>query len=352
MVNTTASDSVISGMITNYYVRTFIERLEANLVYDKWGMQKPIPENEGATIVWNQLLNPAAGYDLTDGDTPAASAVSARVISATLVYKGDLKSITDQVDMTAICPMVEGTIDMLGYGAALTKDRFISQRIGFGSAAALGAANAASVTLPSVRSQGFPVYNAANDSLTWPNATTGIVTALDNTAIGGLSVVPTIAHIRGAVTQLKQLNAVPWEDGNFRGVISNEVSKNIRNDSTWVTWNSFGAKGKALEKGMLGVIEKVLFEESSEAFTCTVVASAWSAAAIVAGGTIYGTLIFGKNAYGVSKLGSKDAKVTVVSGPDKSDPLNQRTLIGYKVAYAAKVINPSAGLIWAYYKSN
>ena len=67
MVTTDASGATISTMIGNYYDHTFLERLEANLVYDKYGVQKPLPENQGDTIVWHALLNPSAGYSLADG---------------------------------------------------------------------------------------------------------------------------------------------------------------------------------------------------------------------------------------------------------------------------------------------
>jgi len=97
------------------------------------------------------------------------------------------------------------------------------------------------------------------------------------------------------------------------------------------------------------VIERVDFEESSNAFQSAVLASAWSTGYTSGGGTIYGTLIFGKGAYGVTKLGAKDAKINVTTGADKTDPLNQYTLIGYKLAMAAQILNPSAGVILATY---
>jgi len=97
------------------------------------------------------------------------------------------------------------------------------------------------------------------------------------------------------------------------------------------------------------VIERVDFEESSNAMTSSVLASAWSTGYHSGGGTVYGTLIFGKGAYGVTKLGAKDAKINVTTGADKTDPLNQYTLIGYKLAMAAKILNPSAGIILANY---
>lgn len=342
MVTTDASGATISTMIGNYYDHTFLERLEANLVYDKYGVQKPLPENQGDTIVWHALLNPSAGYTLADGSIPGASAVSARKVSATISWFADLRSVTDRVVATAVCPVVEETVQAMGYGAALTLDNIVADKVGFGSAASTGIANASSATFPSVFSQGFPVLEGNSNTIFWP--TGGIATSMKN---GFFSTTPVIAHIRRAVTQLKKMNAMPFDDGNYRGIIDPTVSDYIRSDSNFATWMAYTNRA-AMEKGQLGVIEKVLFDESSNAITVAVLASTYSAF-VSGGGLLHGTLIIGKGAYGVTKMGGKDAKVSVVSGPDKSDPLNQITFIGYKLGVAAKILNPSAGVLYTFY---
>ena len=344
MTVTLTTDAGITGMVGNYYDHVFLERLEANLVYDKYGEQRPLPENQGATIVWHRLTNPVAGYVLTEGATPAASVVSATKVSASLVFYGDLRSISDQVTATAVCPVVEETVQALGYGAALTKDSIISNLVGFGSAASTGVANAASTHLPSVFSQGFPVLEGNSNLVFWPNSG-GNATVINN---GYFSTVTAISHIRHAVTQLKSVNAIPFENNLYKGIVHPFISDQVRSDSTFPTWMAYNNL-QALTKGKLGVIERVDCEESSNAFTVAVLASAWSTGYTSGGGTLYGTLIVGKGAYGVTKLGAKDAKINVTTGADKTDPLNQYTLVGYKLAMAAKVLNPSAGVILTYF---
>lgn len=346
-VPATASDTTIATMIGIYYDHVFLERLEANLVYDKYGEQRPLPENQGNTIVWHRLLNPSIGYAVGDGSTPAASAVSAAKVSTTLVYYADLKAVSDQVTATAVCPVVEETVQALGYGAALTKDTLIGQYIGFGTAASTNVTGAASATNVSVHSQGFPVVdtNASNLNVYWPDSS-GRCTPL---AAGLFSTIASISSIRNAVTQLKTLNAIPFENNLYKGVVHPLVSDQIRRDSAFPTWMAY-SNLQAMTKGKLGVIERVDFEESSNSITSVVTASAWNTGYTSGGGSLFGTLIFGKGAYGVTKLGAKDAKINVVTGADKSDPLNQRTYIGYKLAMAAKVLNPSAGIILTYFK--
>lgn len=339
---TIAAQTTITTMIGTYYDKVFLERLEKNLVYDKYGEQRPLPENSGGTVLWHQLLNPTVGYSLGDGSIPAASAVSTRRVSAVPVQYADLKSISDQVDRTAVNPVVDETVKALGYGAALTKDTLIAQQIGFQGDASTGVTGAASATVPSVNSQGFPVIDGNTGTVYWPTGTNGTAGPLN---AGNFSSVPAIAHIRKAVTHLKNMAAMPFDDGNYRGIVSPTVSDYIRSDSTFPTWMAYTNRASALDKGRLGVIERVMFEETPNAFTESVLASAWAASYVSAGGTLHGTLIVGRQAYGVTKLGGKDAKVNLVTGADKSDPLNQVTFVGYKLYMAAKVLNPSAGVI-------
>lgn len=340
----TSGDVTIATMIGNYYFRTWLERFEANLCYDKYGKQSPLPAKNGSTALWHQLLNPAKGYSLADGVTNSASAVSTRKVSATVAQYGDVKAITDLAEDLAVCPIVEETVAALGYAAALTKDYIIGDQIGFGSAPSTGVTNAASVTFPSLQTQGFPILEGNSGTITW-----GTVPL----ANGLFSTLPTIAHVRKATTHLKNMNAMTFEDGNFRGVISPAVSDAIRSDTNFATWMAYTNRA-AMEKGKLGVIERVLFEESTNAFMVPVLASAWSNSAylsIAGSASIHGTLIFGRGAYGVTKLAGMDAKVNVLQGAEKSDPNNQRTYISYKFTMAAKILNPSAGVILAYFKN-
>lgn len=343
---TLAAQTTITTMIGIFYDKTWLERLENNVVFDRFGAQKPLPENSGDTIVWHQLVNPGAGYTLGDGSSPAASAVSTRKVSAVLEYKADLKSISDQVDMTAVCPVVEETVAALGYGAALTRDRFISDKIGFGSAASTGITGATSIALPSVFSQGFPVIEGNSGTVYWP--TSGYATALTN---GLFSSITTIDHVRKAVTHLKNMAAMPYSGMNYKGVVSPTVSDHIRRDADFATWMAYTNRA-AMERGRLGTIERVEFEESQEAINVAVLASTWSTGYTSGGGTLHGTLIFGRGAYGVTKLGGRDAKVNVVTGADKDDPLNQVTMVGYKMAIASKILNPSSGVILTYFEQS
>lgn len=355
MAVTLSDGATISTLLPSYLRRKWLKRHEATLVYDEWGQKEPIPMGEGRTIVWHQFLNLSEGYTVGEGSPPAASTFSTRKVSATLVEKADLRSYSNVVGESSVLPVVSELMAALGYSGALTKDTFIAEAIGFGSAMSTGVTNAASAFYPSVYSQGFPIFYADNDSYTFPPAGGGAVVGLGNAEVGLMSTTPTIAHIRKAAVRLENFDAIRFEDNNWRGVIHPTVSAAIRSDSLWPTWNAYSNLKGALQKGMLGVIEGVLFKESTRAFKKTLAASAWSnIGQISTGGTLYGTLIFGQGAYGVTKLAGKDVNVTHIphTQKDKSDPHGQFGVAGYLFPLAAKILNPSAGLILTWYDAN
>lgn len=355
MAVTLSDGATIATLLPSFLRKKWLKRHESTLVYDEWGQQEPIPMGEGRTIVWHQFLNLSEGYTVGEGSPPAASTFSTRKVSATLIEKAQLRSYSNVVGESSYLPIVTELMGALGYNGALTKDSHISESIGFGSAMSTGVTNAASAFYPSIYSQGFPIFYADNDTQAWPPAGGGAVVGLGNAEVGLLSTVPVIAHIRKASVALENMDAIRFEDNNWRGIIHPTVSSAIRADTLWPTWNAFSNRVGALSKGMLGVIEGVMFKESTRAFKKTLAASAWSnIGQISTGGTLYGTLIFGQGAYGVTKLAGKDVTITHIeaSKKDKSDPLGQYGLAGYLFPIAAKVLNPSAGLILAWYDAN
>jgi N4-gp56 family major capsid protein len=355
-MSVTLSDgATISTMFPNYLRKKFLRRHEATLVYDEWGQQEPIPMGESRTIVWHAFLNLSEGYTVGEGSAPAASTFSTRKVSAVLVEKAQLRSYSNVVADSSYMPIVSELMDALGYNGALTKDSHISESIGFGSAMSTGVTNAASTFYPSVYSQGFPIFYANDNSTAWPPAGGGAVVGLGNAEVGLMSTVPVIAHLRDAAVMIEGYDAIKYPDDNWRGIMHPNVSAKIRSDSLWPTWNAYSNRVGALSKGMLGVIEGIMIKESTRAFKKTLAASAWSnIGQISTGGTLYGTLIFGQGAYGVTKLAGKDVTITSIEPgkKDKSDPLGQTGVAGYLFPIAAKVLNPSAGLIYAWYKGN
>jgi N4-gp56 family major capsid protein len=338
----------VSTLMKNFYDKLFLERLTPQLRYDQFAVKKNIPLHEGKTVIWNRLTNFASGYPLTELSVPGLSAMSAAKVSATVVEFGYLVGISDFFDMTSISQPVKDAVGLLQDGAKLTVDNYYGDQIGFGSCASTGISGTyASTAIPSCKTQGFPLLY--NRTLSWTQFT------LYNVSSPTLSAM-NVDRIDLAVTQLQEMNVPPMDDGYYVGVIHPTIASKLRRDTNWITWNQYLQSKEAGYKGEIGQVAGVRFVQSTNAIKTPVSAADWSAYAsnFSAGGTLYGTLIFGKGAYGGVDMENGDAsKITVVDfKADKADPLGQYGTAGYKIKIAAKILNPSAGVLMVDYISN
>ena len=60
----------------------------------------------------------------------------------------------------------------------------------------------------------------------------------------------------------------------------------------------------------------------------------------------YATTIFGKGFYGVTELDGGIKTIGPIEGPSKSDPLDQTRIYGWKSNFAARMLNPSCGIVF------
>ena len=339
MAGAATTTSSLSGLMKTFYDRMLLERLVPQFRYDQFATKKNLPRNEGKIILWNRLTNLGSGYPLTELDVPGISAMSASQVSATLNQLGNLLGISDLFNMTSISKPVTDAIELLSDSAALAIDSFYKEEIGFGSAASTGVVAAASVTYPSARTMGFPLLsNSVINAASW----TKVPLALNE-----FSTAICIDRLRTAVTHLRNMNARPFDDGYYVGIIHPTMADKLMQDTNWASWNQY-TNPNAMYKGEIGKVMGIRFVDSTNAMTTPVKASAWSAPAFSAGGTLYGTLVFGKGAYaGVNMEAGNGVNTYIVPNDkaDKADPLAQYGTVGYKITIAARVLNASCGII-------
>jgi N4-gp56 family major capsid protein len=351
MAGATTSDDQLASLVVDYYDRLFLERLTPQLRYDQFAVKKELPRRNGDTVIWNRLTNLGSGYTLTQLSVPGLSAMSASKVSATLTQKGNLIGISDLFDMVSISDPVKDAVSLLDDSAALTIDNYYGEEIGFGSVCSTGMAGlASSARYASCFTQGFPLL--INNTVSWTKVP---ITNLNDPSLSAMC----NDRIRRAVTHLRNMNAKPYEDGYYVGIIHPTIADKLMQDTAtngWVMWNQYLANADAGYKGEIGRINGVRFVSTTNAFTTSMSAGVWSAGAsqLSAGGTMYGTLIIGKGAYGGVNMDNGNAsKITVVDmKPDKADPLGQYGTAGYKLTIAAKILNPSCGVIMVDYITN
>jgi len=90
-------------------------------------------------------------------------------------------------------------------------------------------------------------------------------------------------------------------------------------------------QGNPVFTGELGTYLGVRFVESTNA-------QIWSSAGL-SGSDVYGTLVIGANAYGITELDAHSAKTYFVPPGGHTDPLEQSWRNGWKAAHVCKVLD-------------
>lgn len=281
------------------YERALLKRLLPNLVWMKYGQTKNVPKNSGDTINFRRYESlPANLTALTEGVTPPGTSLSMTVVEAKLRQYGDYVTVSDVLDMIGIDPTIIEASELGGEQAALVCDTVARNVVAGGS----------------------NVFYAAGTS----RADVAANNVLDS------------ATVKKAVRALKRQNAKPFEDGFYVAVVHPDAAHDFMNDTEWQDVSKYNG-GKAIVEGEIGKIHKVKFVESTEAPIFEGEGSG--------GADVYGTMIIGRDAYGVPKLEGEGAPRVMVKTAKESgtaDPLEQRNTIGWKVMMTAVRLNELA----------
>ena len=117
-----------------------------------------------------------------------------------------------------------------------------------------------------------------------------------------------------------------------------QVSRDLMNDSDWLEAHKY-SDVNGLYKGEAGSIHGVRVVEATNPYRED---ESGAKGTHAAAGEIYSTIITGGDAYGVPALAGDSPmspKIVVTDTPDKSDPLNQLTTIGFKLFYTSVALN-------------
>jgi N4-gp56 family major capsid protein len=141
-------------------------------------------------------------------------------------------------------------------------------------------------------------------------------------------------HI-GCVTQLKAKRIPTQMAGNYVAVCSPQTIHDMRQDTTWVSAAVFDV-GTLYKRGMMK-LDGCIFVEETNPFIESVYGT------YDANGTVFSNFYLGDEAFAVAELSNTKAGSTpfapsfiILTGPDKSDPVNQLVTLGWKAYYGAK----------------
>jgi N4-gp56 family major capsid protein len=287
------TDSGLSVEMKTFYDMTLIDMAQPNLVHDQFGQKRPIPKNGGKKIEFRKFASlPKALTPLTEGVTPDGKKLEAEKIEAEVSQYGDYIVQSDVLELTSIDNTIVEATKVLGNQAGLTLDTITRN----------------------ILQSGTNVYYCPKEDGTVVESRT----ALDNTCK------LTVDVVKRVVTILKKNNA-PKINGDYVAIIHPYVAYDLMSDPAWIEAHKYATPDNIYE-GEIGKIAGVRFVETSEA-------------KIYEGG-VFGSLFIAEGAYGTTEIngGGLETIVKQKGSAGTSDPLNQRSSIGWKAMKTAEIL--------------
>lgn len=294
-VQTTLLDG-LSAENKTFYDMTLLDEAQAALVHDQFAQKRPIPMNGGKTIEFRKFASlPKATTPLTEGVTPDGKSLNVTAVTATVAQYGDYITQSDVLELTSIDNTIVEATKILGRQAGLTLDTVTRNVLQSGT----------NVTY-CPKSDGSEVTSRAG---------------LDATCQ------LTVKVVQQVVAKLKGQNA-PTINGKYVAIIHPYVAYSLMRDPEWIDAHKY-AQPDNLFTGEIGEIAGVRFVETTEAK--------------VYQGGVFGTLIMGANAYGVTEItgGGLQTIIKQKGSAGTADPLDQRSSIGWKAIKTAELLIPN-----------
>ena len=283
-----------------FYDMTLIDEASAALVHDQFGQKRPIPKGSGKTIEFRKFSPLAkASTPLTEGVTPNGNSLTVTNVTATVAQYGDYIVQSDVLELTSLDNTILEATKILGRQAGATLDTVTRNVLQAGT----------NVTFcPKVAADG---------------------TETEVTSRSGLDTTSqlTVKVIQQVVAKLRAQNA-PTINGKYVAIIHPYVAYDLMRDKEWIDAHKY-ANPTNLYEGEIGEVAGVRFVQTSEAK--------------IYDGGVFGTLIFGDGAYGVTEItgGGLQTIVKQKGSAGTADPLDQRSSVGWKAIKTAELLIPN-----------
>lgn len=298
-----------------YYVREFITIAKRMLFYDMWGMMKPIPKNNSNTIVFNKVeeLATTEGSPLTEGVTPTEQQFQLTRISQTVDQYGAFAITTDRLTDESINDVTSEFNKRNAEQGARTMNKVIRDNL-------LGGTN----------------VRYSNGVVDQDSTVTGPLASDYDFMVTALRLARAEA-IKGMTTGSQNINTTPIAEG-YPHVVPVEAvnlceALDDGNGNKFVPMEQYGGQ-TALWPNEFGKYKQIRFiyeTEGKQVLNGT------------SGKTVAQTMLFGKNAYGLSTIGGSDVEIIIkpLGSSGVVDALNQRASIGWKAKKAATIVQPT-----------
>jgi N4-gp56 family major capsid protein len=244
----------------------------------------------------------AATVPITDGTTPPGDALAVTDFSTQIKWYGNFVTITDQVQFTVQDRVLNEATRVLSLQLGLTIDTLIRNMM--------------------VATASFINCTQGTNGNTPTEITTAdIKTAVRALRLGNarLMTKPIMGENRFATSPVRS---------SYWGFMAVELQNDLEACADFLSMANYPNPMDALEAEW-GSTNNVRWLLSTNGYNNGAATPVWS------------SIILGQEAYGVVKLGSKEAEFIVkpLGSSGTSDPLNQRGSVGYKYPFATRLLN-------------
>lgn len=306
----------IPAEYSSLYMEKYLRTAQSRIVYLKFAQDSEstvgLPENGGSMAAkWRRWENMVVNTTpLGEGITPEGSDMSVTDVTATALQYGSYLRFTDIVRKTSMDPIVLKMGQRLAYNMQKTLDTVTRTALEAGSNFIYGGTATTKGTVTSsdliteVMVQKAIRLLERNDTNTYTNDMIMASTGIGTTAI----------------------------PESFIGICHPNTTYTLRSLTNFVPVHKYARAGEALA-GEIGSLGQVRFISTTQASVFTGQGSG--------GIDVYGTLIFGTDAFGCVNVTSLNSNLIIneLGSGGTSDPIHQRGTIGWKAAFAAKILN-------------
>ena len=288
--------SGLSAEMKTFYDMTLIDEATSNLVHDQFGQKRPIPKNGGKVIEFRKFAPLAKALTpLTEGVTPSGKSLEVSTITSEVAQYGDFITQSDVLELTSLDNTILEATKLLGRQAGATLDTIVRN-----------------------------VMHSGTNVTYCPKADGTAVTSRAGLAADCQLTVDVINQV---VAKLRAQNA-PTINGKYVAIIHPYVAYDLMSDPAWQDAHKY-CKPENMYEGEIGEIGGVRFVQTTEAK--------------IYDGGVFGTLIFGEGAYGVTEItgGGLETIVKQKGSAGTADPLDQRSSVGWKAIKTAELLIPN-----------
>jgi len=319
---TTTNPASIANTLQRYYSRKLLSTIEKQLVLAQFGQKQTLPRKLGdAKIRFFRFGEPSTTgiQDLTEGTPISESAyreLSVEYVDVDLTQVGQVVALTDVLQAVEILNFLDEATEINGKDLALYLDTTIRNELAKHTGTSGGVDY----------SQKNFVYGGTKTSYS------GVYNSGSYTS----DAVITSTNLADAATALKIQNC-PRVGGYYIGVVAPQVARDLMvYDDVWLRVSEYQDK-ENIYRGEVGRMLGIRILETTNPFRSN------TQGTYNENGVVFSSFVFGNETYGTVSMQGQSPyapRMYILNTADKTDPLNQKTLIGFKAWFAAKLLQP------------